>query len=588
MQQLYTRRSTFSHDDFNLNHDVRSFSKPHLALVEAVNALLEAGSELRIDIKQADNRGEIRYLQRCLYQHGALQEVRSGGTVRFVQPERNPAKYEHALPSLADMVQDIQSLGEDKRLLLRDFLNKYRQPPYGLGDIALSLLLAAVLRFFGDTIKIKKDDTAIGDLLVSDFEVIADIVKGNYPNAFIKYREIRPGERELVAGVYSLFSDLASAAEVGATVTNAYDAVVKWYESLQPVTQVSDFYQGAEYVGAQRLLVVLEKLHAQDPHAFVLGALQTVAVYDAEEMVTPDRAKQVLDVLKKAKEQVEGTVERVQSQIRAGLCQVFGVQGNTWDDVADGVRAWYNGLDSNQRSTTATWHNEASKPLVQLFVDLSNPRDIFLERLPERPSYNFRPVRSWNANLVKDYLAKIAEGVKHIEANRIKVPSPEVTLVGDYEQQGSDVTFAGPLTLKLSHPDASVRVLVTDTGVDPPSAKERYEFRETMSLDVHPLVQKRQASVTIKYVPQDAEGNWGVIGTLTFIDETLENVIRPPKQLFQDKRVVKFVFPRTAHGVATSCRTLLESVLEDNVVDRGQLRRLVQDILDDLVPEGSE
>lgn len=589
MQPLYTRRSTVRHDDFNLNHDVRSFSKPHLALVEAVNALLEFGPELRIDAKQPDNRGEVRYLHRCLYQHGVLQTIRQVGSVAFVQTERNLAKFEPSLPALADMIRDIETLGEADRLLLRTFLNKYRQHPYGLGDIALALLFATVLRFFGDTIKIKKDDTAIGDLFISNFDVVADIVKGNYPDAFIKYREIRPGEREMIRGVYCLFADSPSAVEEGITVTHAYDAVDKWYAAIPPVSRVVDFYKGAEHAGALQVLDVLEKLHALDPHAIVLGELQTVAGYDASEMLTPERAKQVLDVLKNAKEQIEACQEHVQSQIRNGLCQVFGVEGNTWDDVADGVRAWYNGLDSNQRSTTAPWHNEASKPLVQLFVDLSDPRQTFLEKLPERPSYNFKRVHNWNANLVKDYLAKIAEGVKHIEGNRIKVPSPEVKLVGEHQQQGSDVSFAGPLTLQLSHPGPDVRVFVTDTGEDPPRAKERNEFRETMSIDVHQLVQKRQASVTIKYAPQDAEGNWGIVGVLTFIDETLENVIRLPKELFRDtKRVVKFVFPKTAPGVATSCRTLLESILENEVVERGRLRQLVQEILDDLAPQEPE
>jgi len=590
MQQLYTRRNTFSHDDFNRTHDVRNFTKRHLSLVEAVSALLKVGHDLTIDDKQADNRGEKRYLLRCLYQRGALDKVHKKGSITVVEVERDWSKFEPFIPALADMIRDVQGLGEENRMGLRAFINKYRQPPYGLGDIALSLLLATLLRLFGDTIKIKKDEAAIGDLYVADFDTVADIVTGSYPDAFVRYREIRPGERDLITGSYRIFAGLASAAQVSVNVTNAYDAIAAWYDELPTVSQVANFYQEPEYVGATRFLDILDKLRARDPHAFVLGELQTVAGFDADELVTPERAQEVLSALEVAKDQVESTLERIQSRIRDGLCAIFDVEGNTWDDVADGVRAWYNNLDSNQRSTTASWHNDASKPLAQLLLDLSNPRELFVDRLPERPSYGFGRTRDWNADLARDYLTKIHDGVKHIEDNRIKVPSPMAELTGNYRQEKGDVFCSGPLTLHLSHPDPTVRILVTDTGNDPiVGVKERDEFQGAKDFDIHRLTQARRTSVTIKYVPQDAEGNWGIVETLTFFDETLENEIRIPKRLIKEaKLVAKFVFPDDEAGFVTACRTFFETILENQVVDQGRLRKLVEEILDSLPGESAE
>ncbi len=590
MQQLYTRRNTFSHDDFNRTHDVRNFTKRHLSLVEAVNALLKVGHDLAIDDKQADNRGEKRYLLRCLYQRGALAKVHKKGSITVVEVERDLPKFEPFIPALADMMRDVQELGEEDRISLRAFINEYRQPPYGLGDIALSLLFATLLRFFGDTIKIKKDEAAIGDLYVADFETVADIVKGNYPDAFVKYREIRPSERELITGSYRIFAGLASAAQVSVNVSNAYDAVATWYRELPPVAQVAGFYQVPNYVRATRFLQLLDKLRAQDPHVFVLRELQTVAGHEADELVTPERAQEVLTALELAKGQIESTLERIQSRIRDGLCDIFGVEGNTWDDVADGVRAWYNNLDSNQRSTMASWHNEASKPLARLFLDLSNPRELFVDKLPERPSYGFGRVRDWNADLAGDYLSKIRDGVKHIEDNQIKVPSPEPELIGNYRQEKDNVFFSGPLTLRLSHPDHTVRILVTDTGKDPiVGAEERSEFQGVKSFDIHRLAQARQEIVTIKYVPQDAEGNWGIVETLTFVDETLGNVIRAPRKLIKEsKTIVKFVFPTDEAGLVTAFRTFFESILEHEVVDRERLRQLVEEILAGLADGDTE
>jgi len=590
MQQLYTRRNTFSHDDFNRTHDVRNFTKKHISLQEAVNALLRQSQDVTIDEKQADNRGEKRYLLRCLYQRGALTQIHAPGAhLTIVEVERDPSKFEQSLPALADMIRQVHELKEGDRISLWDFITKYRQPPYGLGEIALSLLFAVLLRYFGDAIKVKKDDAAIGDLYVADFEMVYDILKGNYPHAFIRYREIRPGERALINGVHDLFTGPVSAAQANVTVTEAYDTIAGWYENLPPVSQVTSFYHLPESAQTIRLLDLLEKLRARDPHAFVLGDLQTVVGYEADELITEERAKELLAVLEAAKEQVEGTLERVQSRIRDGLCEIFGVQGNTWDDLADGVRAWYNELDPNQRSTSAGWHNDASKPLAQLFLDLSNPREVFVDKLPERPSYNFGRVHGWNADLVDDYLSKIRDGVRHIEANKIKVPPldpPE--LIGEYRQEGNYVFFSGPLTLRLSHPDESVRVFVTDTGNNPiVEVKERSEFRGSQSFDIGQLVQARRSSLTISYVPQDAEGNWGIIQALTFFDETLENEIRKPPALLKEHKVpIKFVFPTTEAGFVRACRTFFESILENEVVDRGRLRQLVQQILDDLTSKG--
>jgi len=89
--------------------------------------------------------------------------------------------------------------------------------------------------------------------------------------------------------------------------------------------------------------------------------------------------------------------------------------------------------------------------------------------------------------------------------------------------------------------------------------------------------------------PRDADGNWGLVESMTFVDETFENEIRKPKELFKEgKATVRFVFPTTEAGFATSCRTFFESVLDNDVVDRKQLRQVVQKILDSLAGEGTE
>lgn len=594
MQKLYTRRPNFSHDDFNLTHDVRNFARKHQSLLEAVNALLRTGTELVIDSRLADNRGEIRYLQRCLYQHGALAPVRHQGTATVVELQRALDKFEPDLPALADMIREVRALKAGEHLLLRTFVQKYRQHPYGLGDIALVILLAALLRYFGDTIKIKRDDAMIGDLDIADYDVVADIIKGNYPNAFIQYREIRPGERDLIIGVYGLFTAAIGAAQPAVTAGNAYDSVVTWFDALPPVAKVTEFHQDPESVPALRFLSLLERVHALDPHALVLGELQTVAGYDAAELVTPERAAELLEALRTAKERIESTPVRVEGLVREGLCQIFSVEGHTWEDLADAVRAWYNALDSHQRSQAAKWHSDASKPLVQLFVDLSDCRRLFLEELPARPGYNFRPVRDWNTNLIRDYLGKLQEGLGHVEKNRIKVTPPSRTLIGEHQEETEgDVRFSGPLVLQLSHSDPKVRVYVTDSGAEPQrSPGGRTEFCGSQELDIARLARSRHGRVTIQYVAQDEDGNWGVVQRLDFLDEAHASEIHQPQQraLHEGAREepVRFIFPTTEPALVRALSTFFESALDAKLVHLPRLRALVQEILDALSTKAGE
>ena len=103
--------------------------------------------------------------------------------------------------------------------------------------------------------------------------------------------------------------------------------------------------------------------------------------------------------------------------------------------------------------------------------------------MPDRPSYNFRRVRDWNVDLITDYLAKIEAGVQHIQANKIKVPSPVVEFIGDdYKEQKGTVFFTGNLTLRLSHPDPNVRIFVTDSSGDPRHGRQRDEFQGRKTL----------------------------------------------------------------------------------------------------------
>ena len=186
-------------------------------------------------------------------------------------------------------------------------------------------------------------------------------------------------------------------------------------------------------------------------------------------------------------------------------------------------------------------------------MDLSNPRDIFLDKLPERPSYNFRRVRDWNANLIADYLAKIRAGALHIQANKIKVPSPVAEFIGDnYREQKGTVFFTGKLTLRLSHPDPEVHILVSDSSFDPRHAKQRDEFQGTKDFDVAALA-SHPHHVTIGYMRKWR--NWGILHRPAFVDETIERTKSPSPGPINEMKYTVNSCSTTEDGVRSSARS---------------------------------
>ncbi|TEU18421.1 MAG: ATP-binding protein [Anaerolineales bacterium] len=589
MESIYLKHSRFRHDDFNKTHNVRNFTKAHLSIAEAVNALLQHTRDLVINTNQAANRGEIRYLERCLYQQGILRQVKKVGDDIYCKVERDLGKFEPHIPALADMIREVQGVGVDERINLRQFIARYKHPPYGLGRIGLSILFATLLRYFGDTIKIKKDEAAVADLHVSDFEMVADIVQGNYPYAFIKYRDIRPGERKLINGVYTVFAPTAGAVQKDVTAAAAHQALKDWYAQQPGVCKVLSFYSDPIHETARRFLETMQFIYARDPHAFILQELQTAFGYEPDELVTETRAEEIIEGLRSCREQVEGTLSRVQQTISQGIKDLFGVTQNTWDDIADGVKAWYNSLDSNQRDASAPWHTHESKPLIVMLADPSQVRDIFMERLPETQGYDVGKVAGWGTDKIQEYLKKIREGKAVVEANKIKVPSPQPpVLKGHYEEKRPGVySYRGPLTLTIEHEDPNVTVLITDNGQSPlVPGPEIGEFIGKKTIRIHELAATRP-NPTIKYVARDAEGNYGIEHTLRFIDETIKYAISVPQpKLIKEADIpINTFFPPDGEALRTFCRTLFEAVRSHNVVSAEELQEIVTDALNKVLKE---
>jgi hypothetical protein len=275
MDLLYGEcRNRFAHDDFNqLRARIRRNQR--VALKEAVEKLLDYTQGLVIDTSFAQNRGDKRYPERCLLQQGALRQAKTEGSRLRCEVEQNEAAFEKNLPAMAAMVREVKGLQTDKKLSLTDWLLRYRRAPYGQGPIALAVSLAYVRRRFGDSIHIKPEDSQIGEMPLSSFDEVVDLLESKYPGAFVSYRPVRPHEKALTTIVFETFGqpDSAAAATRSYGVQEAHDAIKGWWDSLPPLARVVKLYSADEQPEAAGFVAAVAKIAAREPHSFIFDDL---------------------------------------------------------------------------------------------------------------------------------------------------------------------------------------------------------------------------------------------------------------------------------------------------------------------------
>jgi hypothetical protein len=569
MSRLYDDgRNRFPHDDFNKLR-LKTERVKNTGLKDAIEHLLDYASDLAIDTA-GSQRGENRYLQRCLLNQGALREVRREGSKSLCEIERDTAKYRASMPALAAMVREVMALGPNDKLAVPAWLNTYREPPYGQGSIALSLALAYIRRMFGDSIRIKSDASAVGELPLREFDTVAELVEGRRPNAVLSYRPLRPEERALLNTIRTMFAPPSSAADGArdATVPEAYDALKAWWDGLPPLSQSPRLYPRQDGVHTAGVVDALTRIAAREPSTFLFDDLPVAFGAESGLVVTEATVEVIAKGLPGVKEALEGAIGHVADRIMDEVRQVFGVAQLTFSDIVSGVSEWYNALDTNQRDPHAPWQNHESKPLVVQMRQITDARATFLNTLPSSTDYGLGPVERWVSDRTEEYIGRIRRGKERIEAHRLKVASPEVRLVGAGASLIADgqVRFSDSVAVILHTEDKRTRVYVAEGSADPTDPNA---VREEVVGDAPLTIREHK---TLRYAAQDADGNWSRIETLALYNVNKEYEIAVAAQPQLDgTATAQLVFPRDQSSFMVTCRSLFTQALGRGAVTRDQL-----------------
>lgn len=581
MEMVYaTCRNKFPHDDFNKLHSKIDRSK-NVALKEAIEKLLDITNPIIIETSFSQARGDIRYLSRCFLQQGALRSKKQDGTKIHCELEISLDKFAKVLPALAEMVREIRTLQPEQKIRLTDWVKKYRRPPYGQGQISLALSLAWLRRFFGDSIRFKTDETTIGDLPITSFDVVYALLEGQYPQAFLSYRQLRPEEQELVDTVYVTFEMSDSATARAYTVMEAYSALRMWWQKLPLLAHVSKLYSPGQYRYTADFIGVMEKIERKDAHSFLFDDLPTAFGADAGVIITQEIVNTLKERLPEERRVLEGALSLVTDRILEAVRDLFEVKQSTYSDIEEGIKNWYNNLDAQQKDTYAGWQNGDTKPLILHLKRVDSLEKTFLEQVCS--AYTSRSVQDWATDRVDEYITRLKRGKERIDAHRLKVEQAKISLEGQHTRQdrndGVLINFKNDLRLTFQHTNTAVIIYVAEGQADPMNAAaSRQRLRPGESLSI-------STNKTLKTAVQDQEGNWSQIQKVELINEHHKHEIQLPAQPNLSEQTVTFIFPTNQEEFAVTCRSLFKRGISQEKLTKKQCIEILQMLIEELGKE---
>ena len=124
--------------------------------------------------------------------------------------------------------------------------------------------------------------------------------------------------------------------------------------------------------------------------------------------------------------------------------------------------------------------------------------------------------------------------------------------------------------MSVSPPNRDVKIYVTNNGEDPASiTSQREEIRRERIFEIN-----NDENPIYKMISQDADGNLSRLIEVSFFDEDQKYQIKSPPF----GGVVQFVLPEDKESLLTSVKTLLESCLRGEIVDKKQIAEVLEEI----------
>jgi hypothetical protein len=567
MQKLYgDKRNTFGHNEFNKVH-TNIGGQVKTVLFEAGNFLIDMAQPVRINWTWADNRGTTRYLRRCFVDQQALKVMSVEGDYRYLEPEKDLGKFRTSMPAYALMLEDLAALEGQGSTNFPQFIQPYFEE-YGQGEIAVTLMLLLARRFYGDSLRFKREPNHLNDMVFSSTDEMLDLVKGKEPSAVVLFEAISVEDQAYFAKVTQIFTNQPASAGKTYTVNDAYLAVINWWSNLAIIARSLGFYE-QDY---RSLAEALSQAKTKDPFRFVKYDLlellgQTPGEVLSEAKLVPLEVR--MKAFKSAAEAIQSVVE---ARILQEIAKEFASPTHLDDDIKDAMKAWYTDLSSIQKDQMAIFHNNDSKPLIK-YTGYANIRELLFIKLPE--AYSLGSVGTWMSDYVSTYIQRIRNGKAHIETNSPEISTLKVDFDNIVGRKGNQVTYMGELTLHANTEDGQGQIYYTEDGSDPTNSRNRQQLTPGDTLTI-------KGNRKVKLTVADGQGNYSAIQTINAIDELEKYAIKRSAQQTTFDEAITFIFPKTKDAAGTTITTFIKTLKESGLYTETELEQAIRDALDAL------
>ena len=566
MLEIYgTKRNTFGHNEFNKNH-INLTGQVKAVFKEAGDILCDLSQLFRVNWTWPENRGGNRYLRKCFVDHQVLKILSVEGDIRFLEAEKDLKKFESAIPAYAKLLDDLAALEGKGQVSLVQFLKPYFEE-YGQGEIAMTLMMLLSRRFYGDSLRFKREPSHLTDMQFASTDDMLSLIQGNYPTAVIQFEAVSAEDQSYFAKVSQIFTNQPAPAGKTYTVAEAFQAATKWWDGLPVIARSLNFYSGDDLSLAE----TFSQAKTKDPFRFVKHDLLEKLGMAPGEVMTAAKLTHTEVHLKSFKSAAELVQSGIEEQILAKVAAIFGSPTQLDVDIQEALKNWYTCLSSIQKDQYGTYHNNDSKPLVK-FTAYSDIRTLLFNTLPN--AYAFGSVETWMTNFVGNYTQRIQKGKTHIETGAPQISQLKVEFDNDTSQHGNQVSYNSELIVHADTEDGQGVIYYTDDASDPTNSKTR---KKLIPGDTLTITGNRK----VKLVVADEKGNYSAVKTVEAIDEMQKYKITRSAQATVLDETITFVFPKSKDAAQMTISSLVTELCKSGVLTEDELRQAINQALED-------
>jgi hypothetical protein len=524
LENIYeVKRNKLKHDDFNKSHVFREGS--NAALREAVEILLNFNKPLSFRKDYGADRGDIKYLQNVLLQHGVIRHVQTIGNEVLCELDQNINNFSKVMPALASMLEKVQSMGT--MISPQGLINDYMKI-YGIGYNAAILFFAVLKRYFKDSLIILPEAQDIGTLKTTSYDSLLDLLYyQKYKNAVMEYKQVQAHDEFFMKELSKLISNQSLTIETTVTIDLLHEQLKEWYKGLDVICKVKNIYEADEL---ERFIEVVNKINSVSARDFILEEFKTIYGYDRQDLVLTEDVLVIMTKFRKDKELIEQGYYIVREKLFNEVKLIFNSSDSTSDGISHAINTWLEGLSEMQRNFNNELQNEDSKPLVMHLGKSTDVEKLIVKTLPD--SYHLGSVKQWTIDKTDSLIQKIKAGKAHVEQGLYSVSPPKYNVDGKDVNQvksgdSTKVTYIGTLKLEIIPEEDHKKIFITSNGCDPKDVNAQREERSSIF-----QLETKEKNKTIRFCGVDSEGKYSKIITLELVNEEKKfEVHYVPKQL---------------------------------------------------------